>query len=237
VFARVAVALLERGSERRDHVPLAELGELLAPVTGVQDHLAPTRSARLLQGRTGGGDESLRPLPRLKPGNADRHRDPPDRAHLDVLQLDEDALDGRERLDGLGLSEEDGELIAPHPAREVVHPRLVGDQVAQAREHRVARGVAVLQIQTSEAVDVQQRDAEGPAVALRARDVQLELGPEGAQAEQASGERVAVLQLGKPALELGDALARRRELLREAVPVPGAQVVISIGADGVALEA
>ena len=46
-----------------------------------------------------------------------------------------------------------------------------------------------------------------------------------------------MLELRQPALELGDALPRRRQLVTEAVPVPGTHVLIPIGARMHALEA
>ena len=83
---------------------------------------------------------------------------------------------------------------------------LVGDQAANGRQHRVAGGVAVLEVQIAKPVDVEQGHRQGALVALGARDVELELGSEGAEAEQARRQRVSLGEPGELPLELADPL-------------------------------
>ena len=130
----------------------------------------------------------------------------------------------------------DGELVAARPAGKVVRPRVLREQLPHPPEHGVAGRVALLEVELAEAIQVEERDAERPRVAVGARDVQLELGPEGAKPEEAAGQRVPVLELRQPRLELGDALPGSGELVRQAVPFLRAQVLIPIGAHAGTLE-
>jgi hypothetical protein len=78
----------------------------------------------------------------------------------------------------------------------------------------------VAKVEGPEAVDVEQRDAEGAAVALCSLDVELELGPEGAQREQIPGQRIAIAELRELGLELGDPSASIGKLGLEASAGP-----------------
>ena len=78
----------------------------------------------------------------------------------------------------------------------------LGDQAADGDQHRVAGRIAALEVQVAKPVDVQQGHTQRALVALGARDVELELGPEGAEAEQARGQRISLGELGQLPFDL-----------------------------------
>jgi len=53
-----------------------------------------------------------------------------------------------------------------------------------------------------------------------ARDVELELGPEGAEAEQARDQRIRLGEPGQLLFDLADPLPSSRKLIGHAFPVP-----------------
>ena len=57
-------------------------------------------------------------------------------------------------------------------------------------------------------------------VALGAGDVELELGSEGAEAEQARDQRISLGEPGQLPFELADPLPSGRKLLGQALPLP-----------------
>lgn len=87
----------------------------------------------------------------------------------------------------------------------------------------------MLEVQLAEPVDVEQGDAQRAPVAVRPGHIELELGPERAQAQEGPRDGVAMLQARQRRLELGDALPGRGELLREAVSVANSQIALTIG--------
>ena len=105
------------------------------------------------------------------------------------------------------------ELVAAHPAGEIVDAGLLGDQAADGGQHRVARRVAVLEVQLAKPVDVEQGHRQRALVAVGARDVELELGSEGAEAEQARDQRIPLGEPGQLLLELADPLPSSGKLL------------------------
>ena len=106
---------------------------------------------------------------------------------------------------------------------------LGGDQAANGDQHRVAGGVAVLEVQIAKPVDVEQGHRQRALIALGARDVALELGPEGAEAEQVRSQRVSLGEPHQIPLELADPLASSRKLLGQVFAVPPAHLRLSIG--------
>ena len=82
--------------------------------------------------------------------------------------------------------------------------RAARDRRADTADHLVADGVAVLEVEVAEAVDVDHRHAQRPAMALGALDVELELGAEGAQGQQAAGDLITRSEPGQLGLELGN---------------------------------
>src|SRR5204863_8669427 len=131
----------------------------------------------------------------------------PEATGLDVLELDEDALQGLKRRSRPGLGKEQGKLVAAHATGEIVHARPLADQATHRDEHGVTRGIAALEVELAKAVYVGHCDREGMAVALGPRDVELQLGPERREAQQRFGERVALLKARQLCLELADPLA------------------------------
>ena len=128
-----------------------------------------------------------------------------------------------------GLGQQERELVAAHPAGEIVDAGLLGDQAADGGQNRVARRVAVLEVQLAKPVDVEQGHRQRALVAMRARDVELELGSEGAEAEQARDQRIP---LGEPAqllLELTDPLPGSRQLVGQALSFPRTHFGLTIG--------
>ena len=222
MVARVAVALLERRGERRDHVAMPELEHGVAVLRGAtEDHGLPaTAGARLLQSRPRRGKHGLGLLSDLQRRDADRGRDAADPARLEVLELDQYPLDRAPRRGGGGLGQQEPELVAAHPAGEVVNAGLLGDQATDGDQHRVAGRVAALEVQLAKPVDVEQGHRQRALVALGARDVELELGPEGAEAEQARDQRIPLGEPGQLLFELADPLPSSRELARTGAFVP-----------------
>ncbi len=99
---------------------------------------------------------------------------------------------------------------------------LLGDQAGDGSQDRVARRVAVLEVQLAKPVDVEQGHRQRALVAVRARDVELELGSEGAEAEQARDQRIPLGEPGQPLLELTDPLPGGPQLIRQALSIPRA---------------
>ena len=121
-----------------------------------------------------------------------------------------------------GLGQQEPELVAAHPAGEVVDAGLLGDQASDGNQHRVAGRVAALEVQVAKPVDIEQGHSQRALVALGARDVERELGPEGAEAEQARGQRIPLGELGQLPFELADPLPSSRKLLGQVLPLPQA---------------
>ena len=124
------------------------------------------------------------------------------------------------RRGGAGLGQQEPELVAAHPAGEIVDAGLLGDQAADGDQHRVAGRVAVLEVQMAKPVDVEQGHRQRALVAVGARDVELELGSEGAEAEQARDQRIPLGEPGQLLFELADPLPSSRELLGQALSIP-----------------
>ena len=181
---------------------MRRLPRFAAALALVGGRLATPGIAGLLERRAGG---SQQPLGRLL---VDQPRDPACPADLELLEPQQDAVD---RLAGgcrAGLGKQQGELVTAHTACEVVDSSLLRDQVSDGAQHPVARCIAVAQVDGAKSVDVDQRDAERPPVALRTQHVELELGTKGSQGQKRARERVERVALGQLALQLADALAR-----------------------------
>ncbi len=101
-----------------------------------------------------------------------------------------------------------------------MNPGLRGDQATDRGQHRIAGPVAVLEVEVAKAVDVEQGHRQGALVAVRTGDIEVELGPEGTEAEKAGDQRIPLGEPGQLLLELADALPRSRQLVRQALPVP-----------------
>ena len=67
---------------------------------------------------------------------------------------------------------------------------LLADQGAYRRQHRIARRVAMLEVDLAKPVDVEQGNGQRAPVAIRAPHVELVLGPERAEAEQARDQPI-----------------------------------------------
>jgi len=184
------------------------LPRFAAALALVGGRLATPGIAGLLERRAGGSQQPLGRLLVDQPRDPDRNRDPACPADLELLEPQQDAVD---RLAGgcrAGLGKQQGELVTAHTACEVVDSSLLRDQVSDGAQHPVARCIAVAQVDGAKSVDVDQRDAERPPVALRTQHVELELGAKGAQGQKRARERVERVALGQLALQLSDALAR-----------------------------
>jgi hypothetical protein len=110
---------------------------------------------------------------------------------IEVLERGQDAANRCQRALGLGLAEQERELVAADPAGHVVRSRAAPDRRGDAAEHQVAGAVSVPEVDVAEAVDVDQRHAQRPAIAPRALDVELELGAKRSQGQQVARDRVA----------------------------------------------
>ncbi len=106
----------------------------------------------------------------------------------------------------VGVGQDQGELVAADARQDVAVAQDVAQRVADARQELVAGGVAEGVVDQLEAVQVEQHQRAGAAMAARAADLALELFLEAPAAEEAR-QRVAVgevLQLVLEALALGD---------------------------------
>ena len=109
-------------------------------------------------------------------------------------------------------------------------------QAADGAEDLVPHAVPARHVQVAEAVDVDDRDREGPPVALRALEVELELGAKDGQGDEARNQRVARGQACDFGLELGNARLRRGKLRRTFVPAAGKHLTHEIGRHACTLE-
>jgi hypothetical protein len=189
---RVAVSLLQGRGERGDHIAVAELSRGVAILGGNGEDRCPaaTVGACLLQSRPSCGKQGLGFLPALQLRHPHRRRDTPDCARLEILELDQDSVDRFQRPGGGRLGQQHCELIASHPAGEIVNTGLLADQGAYRRQHRIARRVAMLEVDLAKPVDVEQGNGQRAPIAIRAPHVELVLGPEGAGAEQARDQPI-----------------------------------------------
>ena len=221
VLAGVAVTLLERRRQRRDHVAVPGIEDLLGRLRAPEDGGLPAAAgSRLLERRARRREQRLGLLGRLEPRDPDRDRDPASAARFEILELDEDPLDRCGRSVSPCLREEKCELVPSHPAGEVVYAGLLGDEVPDRDQHGIPGRVTVLEVEVAEAVDVDQRDGERSPVAVGPGDVELQLGAKRHQAEQAPSQRIALLEPREIRFELGDALPCVGKSFGQAFPIP-----------------
>jgi hypothetical protein len=88
----------------------------------------------------------------------------------------------------------------------------------------------------AKAVDVEEGHGQWALVPVRSGHIELELGPKSAEAEEAGDQRIALWESGKLVLELADALASSRQLLRQTLPIPHTHLDLTIGALEAVLE-
>ena len=106
---------------------------------------------------------------------------------------------------------------------------LLGDHASDSDQHGVAGRVAVLQVQVAKPVDIEQGHGQRALVAVGARDVELELGPESSEAEQARRERVPLGEPGQLPLEPADPLPSSHKLLGQVLTIPHSHLGLTIG--------
>ncbi len=104
----------------------------------------------------------------------------------------------------IDLGQDQPERIGAKTRAQVRPPRLTLDQVADLAQNAIAVGAAVLGVDPGEAVDVEEGESEGAAVALNARELGLERLAEVALVAKA-GERIAEREAVQP-LGRGDQL-------------------------------
>ncbi len=114
---------------------------------------------------------------------------------LEGLEVDQDPPQDGAGLLARGLGKQHDELVAARAAGEVVGPGARRQELPHRGQHHVADSVAARHVQVAETVDVEHRHRQRAAVAMRALHVQLQLGAEGRQGQQAGDQRVA---RGKP---------------------------------------
>ena len=137
---------------------------------------------------------------------------------------------------GARLRQQQAELVAAHPAGEVVDAGRSADQAPDRHQRGVPGRVALLEVEPAKAVDVEQRNGQRALVALRAGDVELELGSKGAEAQKGRDQGVSLRQPGELGFELRDPLASGQELIRRALPIPPKHLGPPIGAPWRVLE-
>ena len=98
---------------------------------------------------------------------------------------------------GVGLGQEDGELVAAVAAENVGASQLGGDHGRQVAEHFVGRVVAERVVDGLEAVQVEEDDAQCPVRYAGLGEEVIELLAEGAHVVEA-GQTVAVCELLEP---------------------------------------
>ena len=112
----------------------------------------------------------------------------------------------------------------------------LGDQATDGDERGVAGRVAVLEVEVAKTVDVEQGHRQRALVPVRAGHVQLELGPEGAEAEEAGDQRIPLGESGQLLLELANALPSSLKLIPQTLPVPHTHLTLNIGSLEAVLE-
>ena len=138
---------------------------------------------------------------------------PADRPHFTSSSSSNRTLDGDARIGRGRLGEQDRELVAAGATGEVVGAGRAVDRGADRGQELVAGAVAGVDVDGAEAVDVEQRDRERAAVALRAaarraRAARGRLAGSAATRVKAS-RRAALAELR---LQRGDPRSRRRQL-------------------------
>ena len=134
------------------------------------------------------------------------------------LELQQDAVDALLRAARVGVGHQEDELVALGARDEVVRPRELGDHAGGGAQDRVADGEAVRDVQPAEAVDVDDGDRKGVAVAARAVDLGDEALMEAAQVRQV-GQGVASRAHAELALELAEPPMGVTQLLLEQPPL------------------
>ena len=96
-----------------------------------------------------------------------------------------DALRDLERLLGVRLGQQDAELLAAEPRRDVVVAQLHAEDLGDALEHGVAGEVAVGVVDVAEQVEVGHDQGERPVEAVCARNLLVQRDTEVARVEEA----------------------------------------------------
>ena len=146
-------------------------------------------------------------------GDAEARSQPLEERLLGAVEAARDALDHRPHVRLVGLRQQQRELVAADPERQVGAADGAVQQAAEQRQSGIARLVAVPVVQLLEAVQVAQHQRERPVVAARAGGLVAEPAGERAAVEQAR-QRVV---LGEVAhlLEVVRRVDRGRRLVGE----------------------
>ncbi len=158
-------------------------------------------------------------------GDAGRQRDRQVRASRARRPPRREPLGEREGILGVGVGRDDRELVAADPGRDVTCPLALHECARDRLKHAVAGLVAVSVIDELEAVEVEHRERERPAVAYRAAALFVQALLEGAVIEKAGepvGGGLAVKRLQRVGLrqrdrdQRGEALKQPLGVRREA---------------------
>ncbi len=215
VLARVAVALEQRHGQCLDRVALGGVRVLLL-LGGIRgQHRAAAAHALRVQARHARiRKQSLGAHSALERGDAHRRAGGADRALADHLELDQQALERRQRALSLGVGEQDPEFgLAEAPELVVGAGGLA--QTARHSGHQLVAGLeAVAQLERPEVVDRDHGQRQHPLVAPRAVHLLREPAAECAHTQN-PGDAVEAQPLGLLGLELRDPAAQPIQLAEQ----------------------
>ncbi len=231
VLAGVAVTLEQRRGEGLDHRGVGGVG--VVDAVGQADRRAgAAERPGAVEAAGARGEEIVEGHALLVHGDAGRHGDEAGAGDVAGLELGDQALAAGLCARQVGAGHEHGELVGTRAPEAVGGARQAPQVQRDRRQGRVARLGSAARVEGAEAVDVDDGDAHGPAVALRAGQLAPGGAAERVMAVQARAG-VAGLTLVELGLELLDLRLGLRELQAQRLLVPRSQHVGLIGGDQV----